>query len=167
MLNLTTIPKALWLLPLALLSLQPHAQQSKTRLGIVSVQTVVAVLPGGSGFAALSKKADTDLQTQAKSVQALLVKANTPGATAAARTAYTAAAKKYQTATQSYQKQLQTSFAPLATRVNAAVASVAKANGFSVVMDARVARDAHLIIYANTQATDLTAAVTAKLKSGK
>ncbi len=167
MFKLQAVPKMVWLAPLALFALQPHAQQSKTKLGIVNVQSVVAALPGSAGYVALTKKADTDIQDQAKSVQALLASASASGATTASKTAYTTAAKKYQASAQSYQKQLQASFAPLAGRVNAAVSSVAKAGGFSVVLDQRVARDTRLIIYANPQTTDLTAAVTAKLKAGK
>lgn len=165
--QISSIPKVALLAPLALFALQPHAQQSKTRLGIVNVQTLVTALPGSAGYVALAKKADTEIQDQAKSVQALLAKASAAGASAASKAAYTTAAKKYQSSAQSYQKQLQASFAPLAGRVNAAVAAVAKAQGFSVVLDQRVARDTRLIIYANPQTTDLTAAVMAKLKTGK
>ena len=165
--NSFSLPRIALLAPLALFALQPHAQQSKTRLGIVNVQTVVAALPGSAGYVALTKKADDDIQAQAKAVQALLAKASAVGATNASKATYTTAAKKYQTAAQGYQKQLQTSFAPLAGRVNAAVSAVARAQGFSVVLDQRVARDTRLIIYANPQTTDLTAAVTAKLKAGK
>ncbi len=165
--HLKAVPKVLILAPVALLALSPHAQKSKTKVGIVNVQTVVAALPGGANYAALSKKADADVQTQAKSLQALLVKANAAGATTASKTAYTTAAKKYQASAQAYQKQLQTAFTPLAGRVNAAVASVAKAGGFSVVLDQRVASTSRLIIYASSQTTDLTPGVLAKLKSGK
>jgi outer membrane protein len=167
MFKLEAVPKVIWLAPLALFALQPHAQQSKTKLGIVNVQTVVAAIPGSASYVALTKKADADIQAQAKAVQTLLAKASATGATAASRTAYTTAAKKYQTSAQGYQKQLQAAFAPLAGRVNKAVSSVAKTGGFSVVLDQRVAHDTRLIIYANPQTTDLTAAVTAKLKSGK
>jgi len=153
------------LAPLALLTLQPHAQQSKTKVGIVNVQTVVSAIPSGSGFVTLSRKADADLQAQARNVQALQAKASARGATTASKNAYTAAVKKYQTATQTYQKQLAAAFAPLATRVNTAVASVAKANGYSVVLDQRAAHG--LVIYADPKSTDLTAAVTARVKAGK
>lgn len=161
------VPNVLLLAPLALLTLQPHAQQSKTKIGIVNVQTVVAAMPGGGGFVTLSKKADTDITAQAQTVQALLAKARARGATAADKAAYTTAAKNYQTSAQNYQKQLAKLFDPLAVRVNTAVASVAKASGYSVVLDQRVARTNGLVIYANAQATDLTAAVTAKVKAGQ
>ena len=167
MTRLNRIPKFVWLAPVALFALAPHAQQSKTRTGIVNVQTVVAAMPSGAGFVALSKKADADIQAQTKAIQTLQAKARGSTATPADKNAYTAAAKKYQASADSYQKQLATLFAPLASQVNKAVASVAKASGYSVVLDQRTARDRGLILYANAQATDLTAAVTAKIKSGK
>ena len=167
MTRLNSVPKFVWLAPLALFALAPHAQQSKTRTGIVNVQTVVAAMPSGAGFVALSKKADVDIQAQTTVLQKLQAKASGSTATAADKNAYTAAAKKYQASADSYQKQLATLFAPLASQVNKAVAAVAKASGYSVVLDQRTARDRGLILYANSQATDLTAAVTAKIKSGK
>ena len=97
----------------------------------------------------------------------LQAKATSRAATNADRTAYSTAVKKYQTDSQSYDKQLKAAFVPLASKVNAAVASAAKANGYSVILDQRVAAGTKLVIYANANATDLTAAVTAKVKSGK
>ena len=162
-----SVPKAFLLAPLALVALQPHAQQGKNRVGIVNVQSVVSGMPGGTDFVALSKKADADIQVQVKAVRALLIRANARGSSAADKSAYAVAAKKYQASAQSYQKQLASSFAPLAGRVNTAVTAVARAGGYSVVFDQKVARDNGVVIYANAQATDLTAAVTAKVKAGK
>ena len=159
-----SVPKVLLLAPLGLFALHPQAQQGKNRVGIVNVQAVVSAMPSGTGFVALSRKSDADLQAQVRAVQALMSRANARTASAADKSAYAAAAKKYQASAQSYQKQLASSFAPLAGRVNTAVASVARAGGYSVVLDQRVARDNRLVIYANAQATDLTAAVTAKVK---
>lgn len=159
--------KLLLLAPLALFALQPHAQTSKYRVGIVNVQTVVKSMPGSASFLAVSQKADTALQAQAKTVAALQTKATARTATPADRAAYSAAVQKYQSDSQSYDKQVKAAFAPLSSRVNAAVASTAKANGYSVILDQRVAATTKLVIYANLKSTDLTAAVTAKIKSGK
>jgi outer membrane protein len=167
MLKLNTVPKALWLVPIVLLAVHPRAAQAAGKTGVVNVQTVVASIPGGEGFVALSKKSDADLQVQQKTIQALLSKARARGATAADKSAYTTAAKAYQTTVQKYGKDLATLFAPLATRVNTAVASVAKASGYAVVLDQRSAREQGIVIYANAQATDMTAAVVAKVKLGK
>ncbi|GGQ98498.1 OmpH family outer membrane protein [Deinococcus ruber] len=159
--------KFILLAPLALFALQPHAQTSKYKVGIVNVQTVVKSMPGSASFLAISKKADTTLQAEAKSVATLQTKASSRTASNADRAAYSAAVKKYQTDSQSFDKQLKAAFAPLSSKVNAAVASAAKANGYSVILDQRVAASTKLVIYANLKSTDLTAAVTAKVKSGK
>ena len=159
--------KLLLLAPVALFALQPHAQSSKHKVGIVNVQAVVASVPGSANFEAVSKRADAALKVAAKNVTALQTKATASRATAAERSAYAAALKKYQSDSQSFDRQLKDAFAPLASRVNTAVASVAKAGGYSVVFDFRVAQLRSLIVYADPRATDLTAAVTAKVKSGK
>ncbi|WP_425148153.1 OmpH family outer membrane protein [Deinococcus sp.] len=159
--------KFLLLAPLALLSLQPHAQTSRYKVGIVNVQTVVKSMPGSAPFLAVSQKADTDLKAQAKTLTVLQAKATARTASSTDRSVYSSALKKYQTASQTYNQQIKSALAPLAGRVDAAVASVAKASGYSVVLDTRVAQTSGLVIYANLQATDLTAAVTAKIKNGK
>ncbi|MFC4455762.1 OmpH family outer membrane protein [Deinococcus sonorensis] len=158
-----------WMLlaPLALLVTVPHAQQAKARVGIVNVQLVVQAMPGGANYVALSKKADTDLQARTQKVQELAARLRSGKATAADRTAYVDAQKAYTTTAQSYSKQLSTAFTPLASKVNAAVAAVAKSSGYSVVLDRRVALTNGLVVYANEQATDLTAAVKARVVSGK
>jgi outer membrane protein len=161
-----SISKVLLLAPLSLFALQPHAQTGAAKTGFVNVQMVVAVMPGGSGFVTLSQKVDTDLKARATALQALQSKAAGRTATAADRDAFNKAAQKYQADGTAYQKQLQQAFAPLASRVNAAVAVVARASGYSLVLDKRVARDRGLVVYANAQATDLTAAVTARVKAG-
>lgn len=150
------------LLPLAAVVLQPHAQTGKSKVGFVNAQTVVASMAGGASYVALSKKADANRLAQQKALQPLLTKAQGAGASAADRAAYTAAAKKAQAALASDNTQLQKAFAPLASKVNSTVAAVAKANGYSLVLDKRVAASG-LVVYAD-QATDLTAAVVQKLK---
>ncbi len=159
--------RMLLLAPLALLFTQPHAQGSKSKVGIVNVQTVVASMPGGAPFVTLSKQADLDIQTQTRSLQALRAKAANRAATAADRAAFTSAQKSFQALAVKYDKQLQTAFVPLANRVNSAVTYVARSGGFSVVLDHRVAQSSGLVLYANSQATDMTAAVTARVKAAK
>lgn len=167
MIKLNPAMKLALLLPLGLLTLHPRAAQAGARTGVVNVQTVVAAMPGGEGFVALSKKSDTDILARQKTLQTLLSKARARGASSADKAAYTTAAKAYQATTQKYGKDLAALFAPLATRVNTAVASVAKASGYGVVFDQQSAREQGIVIYANAQATDLTAAVVAKIKAGK
>ena len=48
--------------------------------------------------------------------------------------------------------------------MNAAVAAAAKAQGYSVILDKRKAAGSGLVIYANSQTADITAAVQKALK---
>ncbi|WP_034383797.1 OmpH family outer membrane protein [Deinococcus sp. YIM 77859] len=154
---------AFLILPLALLATVPQAQQKTHRLGFVDVQQAVAALPGSSAYLNLSKKVDADLKARQQNIQTLAAKAASTRS-AADRQALQKAQQSFLSAQKGYQQRLSTEFKPLASRINAAVASVARANGYTVVMDRRVAAQTSLVVYANNQDTDLTAAVVKALK---
>ncbi|GAA5511694.1 hypothetical protein Dcar01_00407 [Deinococcus carri] len=155
--------KAFLLLPLALLATVPHAQQKGRRVGFVDVQQAVTALPGNSAYLTLSKKVDNDLKAKQDSIRKLATRAASTRSNADLQ-ALQKAQQSFVSAQKGYQQRLATEFKPLASRINSAVASVAKANGYSVVMDRRVAAQTNLVVYANSPATDLTAAVIKALK---
>ncbi|GAA0522136.1 OmpH family outer membrane protein [Deinococcus depolymerans] len=148
------------ILPLALLTTVPHAQQSKNRVGILNVQTVVKAMPSAKAYLDLNARAASDLAAKQKSVQALAAKT----ATAADRAALTKAQQAYAAARADYAKRIDEAFRPVGTKMNAAVAKVARANGYTVVLDERVAAQTSLIVYANEGATNLNNAVIKELK---
>ncbi|WP_229779447.1 OmpH family outer membrane protein [Deinococcus knuensis] len=148
------------ILPLALLTTVPHAQQSKSRVGFLNVQTVVKAMPGSKTYLDLNAKATADLAAKQKNLQALAAKAST----AADRAALTKAQQAYAAARTDYTKRIDTAFAPLSKKINAAVAKVARANGYTVVLDEVVAAQNSLVVYANEGATNLNAAVIKELK---
>lgn len=150
------------LLPLALLATVPHAQQSKSRVAMVTVQTLIKALPGNASYLALMTKADTDLKARQASLQTLAAKAASTRS-AADRQALTKAQQAYTALRADYDKQIQTAFKPLASKLNAAVAQAAKANGVSVVMDDKVAAQTGVVIYADP-GVNLTNAVLKVLK---
>ncbi|MFC3862114.1 OmpH family outer membrane protein [Deinococcus antarcticus] len=152
----------LFLLPIALLITSPHAQNGRGRVGFVNVPKLVTALPGGANYTAIRKKADTDLTNQQKNLQALLTKVNA-SPTAANKAAFSKAQQTYANSQKTYQTQIANAFKPLATKLNGAIAKVAKANGFNVVLDQEVAARTRLVVYANGT-SDLTAAVTKELK---
>ena len=151
------------ILPVALLLTAPNAQQRKSRVGFVNVQQAVTTLPGSAGYLKLSKSADADLKAKQDNIQKLAAKA-AKSRSAADRQALAKAQQSFASAQKGYQQRLQTEFKPLATRLNAAVASAAKSSGFTVVLDRRVAAQSNLVVYANNTATDLTPAVVKLLK---
>lgn len=154
---------ALLILPLALLATVPHAQQRGSRVGFVDVQQAVAGLPNSSKYLQLSKNVDTDLRSRQAKLQQLAARAASTRS-AADQQALQKAQQEYASMQKSYQGRLATEFKPLASRLNSVVASVARQNGYSVVMDRRLAAQSNLVVYANEQATDLTAAVIKALK---
>ncbi|GGR84152.1 OmpH family outer membrane protein [Deinococcus sedimenti] len=149
------------LAPLALLATVPHAQQSKNRVGVVNVQNVIKSMSGSKTYTDLTAKSNADLKARQTSIQSLAAKASR--GSAADKAALTKAQQDYAKTRDSYIKQIETAFKPLATKVNSAVAKVAKTNGYSIVIDANVANDTNLIVHANT-AVDLTQAVLKEVK---
>ena len=157
-------PKFLALTPLLLLAAaQPHAATPAKKVGFVNVQAAVKAMPGSANYLKLVSKADADLKARQKTIQTLAAKANATRKSADI-TALNNAQKALVTSQQAQAKSMAQSFAPLASKLNAAVAKVAKANGYSVVLDQRVAAQSGLVVYANTAATDVTAAVIKAVK---
>ncbi|WP_295815433.1 OmpH family outer membrane protein [uncultured Deinococcus sp.] len=154
--------RILMLLPLALLATVPHAQQPKSRVAFVNVDTLVRAMPNSAAYTKAMTQAETDLKARRASLQTLLAKASSSGS-AADRQAATKAQQAYATVQADHTKKIQAAFAPLSTRLNAAVAQAAKANGFTVVMDEKVAAQTSLVLYAD-KSTSLTAAVQKLLK---
>ncbi|GHF49192.1 outer membrane protein [Deinococcus metalli] len=154
--------RILILLPLALLATVPRAQQPKPRVAFVNVDTLVKAMPNNAAYVKVMTQADTDLKAKRAAIQTLAAKASASGS-AADRQAVTKAQQAYTTLQADYTKKLQTAFAPLSTKLNAAVAQAAKANGFAIVMDEKVAAQTQLVLYAD-KGTSLTAAVQKLLK---
>ncbi|THF85746.1 OmpH family outer membrane protein [Deinococcus sp. KSM4-11] len=154
--------RILMLLPLALLATVPHAQQSKARVAFVNVDTLIKAMPNSAAYLKVMTQADTDLKAKRTALQTLVAKASTTGA-AADRQAVTKAQQAYNTLQTDYTKKIQAAFAPLSSKLNAAVAKAAQANGFSVVMDEKVAAQTHLVLYAD-KGISLTAAAQKLLK---
>ncbi|WP_181391963.1 OmpH family outer membrane protein [Deinococcus irradiatisoli] len=148
----------------ALAGLAGAASITAGKLGLVDVDKVIGVTKSGPSFAALQKKADADLSAQAKTIQELQAKVSSGRATLAERQALSKAQATFQASSKSYADQREKAFAPVASSVNAAVATAAKAQGYTVVFDKRKAASSGVIIYANTQSTELTAAVQKVLK---
>ncbi|GGM06273.1 OmpH family outer membrane protein [Deinococcus aerophilus] len=153
----------LMLLPLALLATVPHAQSGKNRVGFVDVQAAVKALPDSKAYLDLSARVETDLKAKQQGLQTLAAKAAATGS-AADRQALVKAQQAYASAQSAYRDRVATAFQPVASKLNVAVAKVAKANGYSVVLDRQVAAQNNLVLYANDSATNLTSAVIKALK---
>lgn len=134
-------------------SLAPHAQNTPQKVGYVTVEKLLQAHPLNAEITAIQKKGETELAGLQKQVQAIDAK----GANASANEKSVRAdlVAKIQKRAKEYDAQIQPKAAQVEKAVDAAVSSVAKANGYSMVMNGTVAAGSNLVIYADT-ATDLT-----------
>lgn len=161
--NRPLIVVPLGLLALGLGTVTSHAQQGKSRVAFVNVQAAVKAMPGSASYLQVVTKTDADLQGRQKNIRTLASKV-TSGSKAADRQALASAQQAYAKAQAESARQVAAAFKPLAGKLNAVIARVAKGNGYSVVLDQRVAAQTGLVVYANDSATNLTNAVIKALK---
>ena len=139
--------------------LTPMLAQNKTvasRVGFVDADALVQAHP--------DYKKVQEVQSQArKKLKPLDEKVRAGQATAKERQDYEALAKTYQATLKKWQDRQNQVLKPILEDVDKAIAKVAKAQGFSVVMSRQVAAQSGLVVYADED-TDLTQAVIQELK---
>ncbi|MFC4425318.1 OmpH family outer membrane protein [Deinococcus navajonensis] len=149
---------------LGLGTVAPHAQTPAQKVGFVDVAQVLAAQPAGKELNELQKKANAELGELDKQVKAIDAKGT--AATAAEKDKRATLVSTIQAKAKAYDTQmtqLQPKITAAEKAADTAVSSVAKANGYSVVMDRNVAANSGLVIYAEDN-TDLTAAAIKALK---
>ncbi|GGO21963.1 OmpH family outer membrane protein [Deinococcus humi] len=134
-------------------TLAPHAQTTPQKIGFVDVSKLLAAHPNDKDIKAIQTKADAELSPLDKQVKAIDAKG--ANATAAEKQQRETLVKTIQSKAADYDKQIDPKITAVEKAVDAAVSSVAKANGYSVVMDKSVAANG-LVIYADpsTEITD-------------
>ena len=158
--NLKVLAPTLAVAALGFGTLVPHAQTASQKIGFVDVSQVLAAHPSNTSIKALQAKADTELKgldTQIKAIQA-----KGTSATAAEKDQATQLIATIQAKAKDYDAQISKAITPVETAVDAAVTSTARAQGFSIIMDKKLAANG-LVIYADPS-TDLTDAVVKNLK---
>jgi outer membrane protein len=135
------------------------AQNPPQKVGFVDVQKVIASFSQGKKFNTLDSQAQAALAPLKKQVTALQAKIQGGQATAQDQQNLNTAISTYQTALKKWQAKLNAAYAPVAKAIDKAVRAVAPQQGFSIIMNADIAASSHLVIYANSQSTDLTQAV--------
>lgn len=156
------IYKILMVFVLVLLSTVPHASQKANKLGFIKVQRVVEAVPGNEGYVALRKTFSGQLDAKRKTLQDLSNKYNLSKSKADEQS-FRKAQQEYQALEAKQLKQLNAKFKPLKVKIDGAIAQVAKANGFSAVLDMDIAAQSGLVVFGKTE-LDLTKAVLAELK---
>lgn len=147
---------------LAFAALQPHAQTAPQKVGFVDVDKVIQADPGYATIADLQKKGQAELKPIEDQITAIQQKGQ--NASAAERQSYDTLTKTYDSKAKSWNDQVQAKLKPITDKIDKIMPTVAKAQGFSVVMSKAVAAQSNLVIYADPQSTELTDAVIAQLK---
>ncbi|WP_022798424.1 OmpH family outer membrane protein [Thermus islandicus] len=156
---------ALLLLALGAL-LTPMLAQNKnvaSRVGFVDADALVQAHPDYKKVQELQAQARKELAPLEEKLKPLDQKVRSGQATAKERQDYEALMKTYQDTLKRWQERQNPVLKPILEEVDQAIAKVAKAQGFAVVMSRQVAAQSGLVVYADEE-TDLTQAVIRELK---
>lgn len=145
-------------------TVMPSAQTPAQKVGFVDVDRVFAAHPQAGAVntqvKAIEGKANTELGALRQQMITIAEKGN--NATPAERQQLSQLETTFQAKFQDYGQQIAKQSAPIETSVDAAISKVAKANGYSIVMDRKVAAQG-LVVFAETT-NDITDAVIKEVK---
>ncbi|MBB5233425.1 OmpH family outer membrane protein [Deinococcus budaensis] len=142
-------------------ALAPHAQTTPQKVGFVNVQKLLSAHPNDKDLQAIQKKANDELGALDKQIKAIDAKG--ASASAAEKQNRATLVSTIQAKAKAYDDQMKPKVAAVEKAVDLAVNTVAKQNGYSIVMDSNVAAGSSLVIFAEN-GTDLTDAALKALK---
>lgn len=138
----------------------PHAQNSTQKIAYVDVQDVTRAHPQFGTLDAVNKQAEAALKPTRDQITAIQQKGQ--NATPAERQQYETLVKTYQANAKQWEEKVNAQSKPVIDAVNAAIATTAKAQGVTMVLNKTIAASSELVIYADPS-MDLTAAVKTQL----
>ncbi len=151
---------ALVLAALGLLA-TPLVAQNKTtpsRVGFVDADALIQAHPEFKKVQDLQAQARKELQPLEERLKPLDQKVKSGAASAKEQQDYQTLLQTYQATLKKWQERQSQLLKPITEEIDRAIAKVAKAQGFSVVMSKQVAAQSGLVVYADEE-TDLTQAV--------
>ncbi len=135
-----------------------------TRVGFVDADALVQAHKDYPKVKNLQDQARKELAPLEEKIKPLDQKVRSGQASAKERQDYEALVKAYQDTLKKWQERQNEVLKPILEDVDQAIAKVAKAQGFAVVMSRQVAAQSGLVVYADEESTDLTQAVIRELK---
>jgi outer membrane protein len=143
------------------------AQAQEIKLAFVNPNALLAAHPAGKAAAGLIKQRDDELAPLLSELQTLQQKAETAeGLTPDERGRATLLVRTVEEVRKRYTTDIQAASAPAIEAINAAVAAVAQANGYTLVLDGDLAGTTGLglVVYVDpNQAADITEQVIAQM----
>jgi outer membrane protein len=156
---------ALFLAALGLLATPLVAQNRTTpsRVGFVDAEALIQAHPNFKAVQDVQAQARKELQPLEDRLKPLDQKVKAGTASAKEQQDYQTLLQTYQTALKKWQDRQAQALKPITEEIDQAIAKVAKAQGFSVVMSKQVAAQSGLVVYADDD-TDLTQAVLKEIR---
>lgn len=156
---------ALLLAALGLLFTPLLAQDKTTpsRVGFVDADALIQAHPEFKKIQDIRAQARKELGPLEERLKPLDQKVKAGTASAKEQQDYQTLLQTYQTALKKWQERQAQALKPITEEIDRAIAKVAKAQGFSVVMNRQVAAQSGLVVYAD-EGTDLTQAVLEEVK---
>ncbi len=141
-------------------SLTTHAQTAAQKVALINVAEILKASPDDAAVVALGQKRDTELGALDDQIQPLLKQGSQ--ISPADKDKLNQLISTAQSKSKDYDAQINAKLAPITQKANAAVAAAAKANGVAVVINANIAQESGIVVYADPSA-DLTATVKAAM----
>ena len=148
---------------MAVLTFGVFAQEPASKLGFVSLGAILQSTPAGVALLELQKTASAELKPLQLKLEAYNIQAQAGTLTEADRAQANLLQQDYSQKLREYQAKLDTAYADFSSLVDPVIAQTAKDQGFAIVMNSEVAASSGLVIYADSEATDLTQDVKTKL----
>ncbi|GGN05764.1 hypothetical protein GCM10007092_20740 [Thermus composti] len=148
------------------LGLTPLMAQNKnvpSRVGFVDADALIQAHPDYKKVQDVQAQAKKELSPLEEKLKPLDQKVRSGQASAKERQDYEALMKTYQSTLEKWRERQNQALKPILEDVDRAIAKVAQAQGFSVVMSRQVAAQSGLVVYASND-TDLTQVVIQELK---
>ncbi|WP_161881691.1 OmpH family outer membrane protein [Deinococcus alpinitundrae] len=141
-------------------NLAPHAQSAPQKVALINVAEILKASPDDAAVVALGQKRDAELGALDDQIQPLLKQGSQISAGDKDRLNQLISAA--QSKSKDYDAQVNAKLAPITQQANAAVAAAAKANSVAVVLNANLAQQSGIVVYADPSA-DLTGTVKAAM----
>jgi outer membrane protein len=139
------------------------AQDAPTRLAFVDSQALIAAHPAGQAANDLRGLAAEEIGGLRDRLDALQAKSRSGGLTNEETELFTVLLATLESVQSRYAADIATAAEPAIAAVNAAIRTVAQANGIAVVMDIEAAAESGLVVFA-AEGLDLTEAVAAEIR---
>lgn len=151
-----------------LLSLSLAFAQAPQKIGFVNTTALLANHPSGTAAADLARQRDIELTPLVEELQSLQQKATTAELSADERSRISILLRTVDETRKRYDEDIRSASEPAVAAINAAIAAVAQANGYTLILDGEIAgiEGLGLVVYVDPNTVvDITDQVVAQMNA--